>query len=190
MERIETNRLIIRRFRLSDWKDLHEYLSDSNVVQFEPYDVLSEDECRLEATNRIKNNAFWAVCLKESGKMIGNIYFKQLEPDIFLTWELGYVFNANYHGKGYATESCAAIINYAFECMNVRRVIAKCNPKNTQSWKLLERLKLRREGHLLKTAYFKCDFHGKPLWHDTYEYAMLQEEWADLLCEKVNSKVD
>lgn len=180
MEIIETNRLIIRRFLSSDWNDLYEYLSDSNVVKYEPYDIFTEDECKIEATNRSKNDAFWAVCLKGTEKMIGNIYFEQLQPEIFLTWELGYVFNANYQGKGYATESCSAIISYAIECMNVRRIIAKCNPNNTHSWRLLERLKLRREGHLLKTGYFKCDFQGNPLWHDTFEYAILDEEWKVL----------
>lgn len=177
MEKIETSRLIIRRFQSNDWKDLYDYLSDENVVKFEPYGVYSEDDSKQAAINRSGNTAFWAVCLKENGKLIGNIYFEQEQPSKFLTWELGYVFNANYQRKGYATESCIAIINYAFENMNVRRIIAKCDPDNTNSWELLDRLRLRREGFLLKKGYFKCDSQGNPLWHDTYEYAILADEW-------------
>ncbi len=129
------------------------------------------------ALERSKCEEFWAVCLKNSGKLIGNIYFSKRQPSHFLTWELGYVFNAKFQGKGYATESCEQILEYAFEDLGVRRIIAKCNPKNAASWRLLERLKFRREGHLIQSAYFKTDASGYPIWHDTYEYAVLLSEW-------------
>jgi hypothetical protein len=38
---------------------------------------------------------------------------------------------------------------------------------------------MRREGHLIKNIYFKRDEHGEPIWNDTYEYAILAEEWLD-----------
>ncbi|MNJ01046.1 hypothetical protein D3C73_1605550 [compost metagenome] len=56
---------------------------------------------------------------------------------------------------------------------------ANCDPRNTPSWRLLEHLRLRREGHLLQTGYFKCDNEGQPLWHDTYAYGLLESEWMD-----------
>ncbi len=180
MSNLETERLILRKFTNEDWKDLYEYLSLEEVVKYEPYDVFSEEKCKEEAINRAKQDAFWAVCLKENGKLVGNIYFKQQEPKEFLTWEIGYVFNPLYYGKGYATESCKKILDYGFEQLEVRRIIAKCNPLNTSSWKLLERLRMRREGHLLKTKYFKFDKQGEPIWHDTYEYAILKEEWVKM----------
>src|SRR5690242_13999477 len=100
---LESERLIIRRFSGDDWQDLHEYLSKEDVVKYEPYDIFSEEESKLEAVRRSQNDAFWAVCLKESNKLIGNIYFQQQEPKEFLTWEIGYVFNPEFCGKGYAT---------------------------------------------------------------------------------------
>lgn len=60
----------------------------------------------------------------------------------------------------------------------VRRVVAMCNPENISSWKLLERLKMRRKGHLLKNIYFKVDENGEPIWIDTYEYGILADEWS------------
>lgn len=51
-----------------------------------------------------------------------------------------------------------------------------CNPKNKASWNLLERLHFRKES-LLKNRYFKSDEQGNPIWQDTYEYAILFEEW-------------
>jgi RimJ/RimL family protein N-acetyltransferase len=175
---IETDRLVIRRFSSSDWKDIYEYLSQEQVVKYEPYGVLTDFECKKEAAIRSRNEAFLAVCLKDSGKLIGNLYFSEQEPKNFATRELGYVFNPLYYGKGYATESSRAIIDYGFNTLMVRRVVAMCNPENISSWKLLERLKMRREGHLLKNIYFKVDENGEPIWIDTYEYGILADEWS------------
>lgn len=170
---IETNRLIIRKFHEDDWKDLYEYLSDEEVVFFEPYGVYTEKACKEEAISRANNESFWAVCIKENGKVIGNIY---LEKQDFDTWELGYVFNKKFQKQGFATESAKGIIDYAFKEFNARRIIAMCSPKNESSWKLLERLKMRREGYLLKNIYFKTDENNNPIWLDTYEYAILASE--------------
>ncbi|MBH1940688.1 GNAT family N-acetyltransferase [Mobilitalea sibirica] len=174
MYEIETNRLWIRRFKPEDWWDLYEYLSDRDVIKYEPYDVFTEDECKTEAMKRAKDDAFLAVCIKPSLKLIGNIYLGEREFD---TWELGYVFHKDFHGKGYATESCEAVIKHAFTNLKARRIIAHCNPENTSSWSLLERLHMRREGHLRKNIYFKTDEHNNPIWLDTYEYGILAEEW-------------
>ncbi len=177
MINIKTDRLIIRRFSYNDWVDLYEYLSQERVVRYEPYDVLTEKECKKEAVVRSRNKAFLAVCLRDSNKLIGNIYFEQQEPKDCGNWEIGYVFNPIYYGKGYATESCSAVIDYGIENFNVRRVVAMCNPENKSSWKLLERLKMRREGHLRNNIFFKRNKEGEPIWIDTYEYAVLADEW-------------
>jgi [ribosomal protein S5]-alanine N-acetyltransferase len=180
MNIIETERLILRKFSSDDWKDLYEYLSQESVVKYEPYEVFTEDKCKESAIKRSQNDAFWAVCLKDNNKLIGNVYFEQQEPEEFLTWEIGYVFNPSYYGKGYATESCKGILNYAFEQLNARRIVAMCNPKNTASWKLLERLNMKREGHLKKNIFFKYDKEQQPIWNDTYEYALLKDDWLNM----------
>ncbi len=174
MENIETERLIIRRYTKEDWKDLYEYLSEPQVVKFEPYEVFTEEAAKQEAICRAEMTSFFAVCIKENNKLIGNIYLQKGEFD---TWELGYVFNANYQGQGYATEAARTLVSKAFEEWGARRVIAMCNPFNEKSWKLLERLGMRREGTLIKNIYFKCDTDGNPIWLDTYEYGILREEW-------------
>lgn len=177
---LETDRLIIRNFNCDDWKDLYEYLSQETVVKYEPYDVFSEEACKQEAINRSNNNAFLAVCLKENHKLIGNLYFQQQEPKEFLTWEIGYVFNPGYYRKGYATEACKRILKYGFEEMGAHRIIGKCNPENIASWRLMERLSMRREGFYKKPAFFKKTLDEKPIWHDAYEYSILEEEFFSM----------
>lgn len=174
MREITATRLLIRPFNPEDWKDLYEYLSDEKVVKFEPYGVFTEEECRQEAKRRSQDEAFLAVCLKETGKVIGNIYFHEQG---YGTWELGYVFNQTYQKMGYATEGAFAVLEDAFHIGKARRVIAMCNPDNEASWRLLERLGMRREGYLMKNIYFHTDDKGNPIWQDTYEYAILAEEF-------------
>lgn len=171
---METARLIIRRFLPGDWQDLFEYLSQKEVVKYEPYDVFTEERAKQEAIDRSNNPSFWAVCLQTTGKLIGNIYLSEQK---FNTWELGYVFNSNYQGKGYASEAARALLDLLFTDCGAYRIIAMCNPLNTASWRLLERIGLRREGHLIKNIWFFKDECGDPIWQDTYEYAVLKEEW-------------
>ncbi|MBE6054852.1 MAG: GNAT family N-acetyltransferase [Clostridium sartagoforme] len=173
MRELETDRLVIRKFREGDGEDLYEYLSNEEVVKFEPYKTFSREQAYAEAERRSGDNNFLAVCLK-NGKLIGNLYFHK---DSFETYEVGYVFNRNYWGNGYATEALKALIKYAFEELGVRRIIAMCDPKNHNSWKLLERVGMRREGTLLQNVYFFTDENNNPIWKDTYEYAMLKDEY-------------
>lgn len=171
---METARLWIRRFAPEDWRDLHGYLSREEVVRYEPYGVFTEEGSRQEAIRRGEDGRFWAVCLKESGKLIGNLY---LAPGEFDTWEIGYVFHPQAQGKGYATEAARAALEDVFQNHRAHRVTAMCNPLNEPSWRLLERLGMRREGHLRQNVFFKTDQGGRPLWQDTYVYGILAPEW-------------
>lgn len=174
MREIKTDRLLLRRFRSGDSEGLYRCLSDPETVKYEPYDPFTREEAAREAARRAGDECFWAVCLQD-GTYVGNLYFAKGE---FGAWELGYVFCRDCWGRGYAAESARALLDYGFEALGVRRVIAMCNPENESSWRLLERLGLRREGHLRKNIFFFRDADGNPLWQDTYEYGLLKEEWA------------
>lgn len=174
MTEITTDRLIIRKFSENDGDDLYEYFSNPKVLEFEPFKPFTKDEAHDEAKRRSGDEKFLAVCLK-SGKLIGNLYFAKGD---FETWEVGYVFNEKYWGNGYASESLLALIKYAFLSLNARRIIAQCDPKNMPSWKLLETVGMRREGHLLQNIFFFTDEKGNPIWKDTYEYGILKSEFT------------
>ena len=168
----ETERLILRQFRETDLPDLFEYLSDEEVLQFEPYKPINIAEMTEELRSRIASDEMIAVELKSTGKLIGNIYLGKRD---FYALEIGYVFNKRFWGQGFAKESCAAVIKKAFS-MGIHRVFAECDPQNIRSWKLLESLGLEREAHLKQNVYFWTDEHGNPLWKDTYIYAVLNTE--------------
>ena len=175
----ETERLLIRRFKLEDAEDIYDYLSKEEVVKFEPYSILKPSEKEEEARYRKESDQFLAVVLKSSGKVIGNLYYVHVEPEHFLTWEFGYVFNSDYWHKGLATESSEGLLNYLFNKKHAHRVIAKCNPENSASWMLLERLQMRKEAEFNKATYFSKNEDGSPNWHDAYLYAILEYDYKN-----------
>lgn len=169
--KITTERLIIRSFEENDLGDLHEYLSDEEVVRFEPYSAMSLDETKKNLEWRISSDEIFAVELKSTGKMIGSVFLGKRECE---TLELGYVLNRNFWKKGYAYEACNALCSDAFS-KGIHRIEANCDPLNTASWRLLERLGFLREGHLCKDIYFRKDLNGNPIWKDTFIYSKLNE---------------
>ena len=167
----ESERLILRRYTKEDIQDLFEYLSDKEVVKYEPYKPLSFDETKENLEWRIGTDEMIAVELKKSHKMIGNVYMGKRD---FEALEIGYVFNRNYWGNGYAVESCKVLIQQAFS-NGVHRIYAECDPNNKNSWKLLETLGFQREAHFRKNVYFWRDETEKAIWKDTYVYAKLND---------------
>ena len=168
----ETERLILRRYRKEDLQDLFEYLSDGEVVEYEPYRPMTLDEAKEALEWRIGTDEMIAVELKGSHKMIGNVYLGKREFD---TLEIGYVFNRDHWGRGYAAESCKAMIRRAFS-NGIHRIYAECDPRNERSWKLLEVLGFQREAHFRQNVYFWKDESGKAIWKDTYVYAKLNAD--------------
>ncbi len=172
---IETKRLVIRRFSPDDYVDLYEYLSEPAVYAFEPGKPVSIEEAKAMALERSQGSDFLAVELKDKKKMIGHLYFKQAEPLWLLTWELGYIFNPKYQRNGYGSEAAAALTAHGFEKHNIHRIMARCNPENAASWKLLERVGFKREGSFRKFGFVHTDEHGAPIWNDAYEYSLLRD---------------
>lgn len=174
-----TERLVIRRFRPEDWKDLQAYVSLKEVTRYEPDYPTDDVGCRSLAEFLANNPEFWAVTLRHEDKVIGHIHCGPRLSKEAGNWNLGFVFHPGYQGKGFATEAAGRVMQYGFEVLNVRRFASGCNPLNTPSWKLLERLGMRREAHHIKDGFLKRDSEGNPLFQDSYIYAILKEEWLD-----------
>lgn len=169
---ITTPRLILRRYREDDFDDLYEYLSDPDVLKYEPYKPMNPQEARAGLEWRISTPEMFAVQLSENKKMIGNVYLGKRD---FSTLELGFVFNCKYWGQGYAKESCKALINLAFS-QGTHRIYAECDPQNSASWHLLESLGFAREAFFKQNVYFWTNSDNLPIWKDTYIYSLLNPD--------------
>jgi len=87
--------------------------------------------------------------------------------------ELGWVLDPAHAGHGYATEAVRALLRYCFEDLGVRRVVANCFLDNAASWRLMERVGMRREAHAVRES-----LHRSGAWLDTVSYALLRDEPA------------
>lgn len=85
--------------------------------------------------------------------------------------QLGWVLDPVHTGHGYATEALQELLRYCFQDLGVRRVIANCFLANDRSWRLLERVGMRRERHAVRES-----LHRSGRWLDTVGYAILKEE--------------
>lgn len=179
---ITTERLILRDFVPEDWPAMYGYLSRELTVRYEPYRPVDEPTARRWAEERSTDPSFVAVCLRESGELLGNLY---LAGEAHGRFELGYVFDDRRWGKGYATEAARALLADAIKHRGAQRIVAMCDPKNERSWRLLERLGMTREAHLRRNHWFFTDENGQPLWHDTFIYSLMPEDegWRTLARE-------
>jgi ribosomal-protein-alanine N-acetyltransferase len=174
---LTTDRLIIRPFRESDYNDLYEYLSLEETYRYEPGEPITKNEAKKIAAERAGGADFRAVTLKENKqKLIGHVSFIQIEPKQFRTWEIGFIFHPDFQNKGYATEASRAIIENAFRELNAHRVVGYCAVDNIASWRVLEKCGMRREGLQHKNAFFHKDKNGRPIWFDSFQYALLAED--------------
>ena len=169
---IETARLRMRGINPNDWKAIFAYMSDPRVTSFLPEGQLDEAAARAFATRHAGNDAkAVAVVEKASGQMIGHMAFHLwFAPE---TYEIGWAFSHAHQGKGYATEAGRALVAYAFETLEAHRIIATCQPQNVASWRVAEKLGLKREGH-----FRACLYRAPGIWWDEYFYALLAEEYA------------
>lgn len=142
----ETPRLIIREFNLDDADAVYHFNAPIEVNRY----TGDAGKCRsvAGATRIIRNIwlkeyaqygfARWAVVLKETGKVIGFCGFKN--ESLSKVVDIGYRFHPHYWGKGYATESNQACLDYAKEKMTLDVVYGEVDPDNTGSRRVLTKL--------------------------------------------------
>ncbi|WHY72875.1 GNAT family N-acetyltransferase [Fictibacillus enclensis] len=169
---IETQQLIIRKLEETDWPSLHEYTSNPAVMEYIPEGIFTEDDAKAF----IKENSGdlpekYAVVLRDENQLIGHMVFHKYFGNH--TYEIGWVFNPAYHNKGYASEAAQAVLDYGFKTLKLHRIIATCQPENPASYRVMEKIGMRREGY-----FKKCIPHGDGWW-DEYYYAILEEEWQN-----------
>jgi RimJ/RimL family protein N-acetyltransferase len=178
MTALETDRLAIRNFHADDWCDLQEMILQYQASEYAQYDhqwPTSTDEIKGIAAWFAEGDSYLAVCLKTTGKLIGFIALNPHEEQDDVAFGLGYVFNADYHGKGYATEGCRAVLDYAFGRLGADRMSTGTAAANHPSCRLLRRLGLRETGQ--GKASFRKTQDGEPIEFVGLSFAISRDEW-------------
>ncbi len=179
MPQLETERLLLREFVKSDWKAVHEYASDPEVVRFLEWGPNNSDEsmsflegtlaCQREKPRRIYE---FAITLKDGGKLIGACGLRLHDQDTEQA-DLGYCYNRHYWGKGYASEAGKAVVEFAFKNLHLHRIVATCDSNNVASAAVLCNTGMRKEGYFVQERKVRGE------WRDTLQFAILLQEFLD-----------
>lgn len=149
---VETNRLIVRDFLEEDVYGAYQYLSDERVMKFvEPIFSLEQTK-EFVLTYGCEKNMVFALMEKESKKLIGHMIFHPYDSQD--EYEIGWILNSDYWGKGYAAEASEALIGYAFENLNANRIVAETVDRNVHALSIIQKLGMKenemRSGTFLK----------------------------------------
>jgi len=172
---IESPRLTLRRFADADLGQFLAYLNDPLVARYQSWESYTEQEARdvieQQKTRSPGQPGQWftfALELKETGALVGHVALRMIDDR---QAEIGFTVARAFHGRGLACEAATSVLDYAFAELKLHRVTAITDAENEKSAALLERLGMRREGHLVQNIWFK----GR--WGSEYLYAILRDEW-------------
>ena len=173
-----TSRLRLRPFTRGDLDNVFAYRGREDVARYLFDTALSRDECALaiqQRTTQISlvgegDRLILAVERADTGDLAGEIslIWRSVEAR---QGELGWIFHPDHQGKGFARESAAAMMDLAFGAADMHRVYARCDVRNIPSWRLMERLGMRREAHFREHGLFRGQ------WDEEFYYAILRREW-------------
>ena len=175
---IQTERLLLRPFAETDFDALLAIQSRADVARYLYWDPRTAAEVRETLDTKVRataiiaegDNLSLAAVSRETGELIG---------DCSLLWtsaehrqaQIAFVFHPDHHGRGYATEAAAALLALAFDDLRAHRVFGRLEARNTASARVLERLGMRKEAHLVENEHVKGE------WQSEIVYAQLEREW-------------
>ncbi len=172
---IETDRLLLRQWKLEDVNDVVEGLNNLNVTRWlaqVPYPYTEED-AKSFIIESIENKLYnFAIVLKEENKVIGGTQLTNISY-VHGTAGGGIWLSEKYQGKGYGTEAFGARIKYAFEELGLRRLENGYFKENEKSHKMQLRFGYKDEG--IRRKKFISQSTGK--YEDEYITGLLKEEW-------------
>lgn len=176
---IRTDRLVLRRFEITDEDDWYAIRSRDDVARYLYGEALTREGAHAEIERKRD-----LVILREEGDVLSLAVVEPIVSrvigEVILRWrsrvhqqgEIGFVFHPDFGGKGYATEAAAAMLDLGFDGLGLHRIFGSCDARNRASAALMERLGMRREAHFIHNEIFKGE------WGEELYFAILRDEWS------------
>jgi RimJ/RimL family protein N-acetyltransferase len=176
---VRTERLLLRPLTADDVDSLLAYRGRPDVCRYVPFEPMD----RPQIVDRLAGP--WArTALTDEGQSLslGATLARtgQLVGDVVLFWhsrlhrggEIGYVFNPDFAGHGYATEAATALLGFGFDGVGLHRIVARLDERNEASARVARRLGMRQEARLVQNEIFKGE------WSTELDFALLADEWT------------
>lgn len=178
-QRLRTDRLLLRAATPDDAEAVWRYRRLPEVAVWMTASIERLEEFREQFV--LPDRLARTVAIELSGELIGDLMLRRedawaqaevAEAARGVQAEVGWALDPAHAGQGYATEAVRELLRHAFDDLGLRRVVAECFAANAPSWRLMERVGMRREHHAVRDA-----LHRSGEWMDSYTYALLAEEW-------------
>ena len=179
---IETERLLLRDFEVSDFDDVHEYSSDYENVRYMMFGPNSseqtreylEKQCAEERDANPRMHYNMALQRKQDGKVLGGVslHLNKERDD----GSIGVILNRHYLGHGYVTEGLVGALDYSFGVLKLHRVHGVCDVDNDRIIRIFEKVGFRNEGRMIKRGKNRPE--ASEPYFDQFGYAILAEEWT------------
>jgi RimJ/RimL family protein N-acetyltransferase len=180
---IDLGDLTLRRLRHTDFADMLAYYSHPAVARYCEWDAMTDEQVAaiLEAQGSVLPGdvgvpLLIGIELAAEGRLIGDCSLTITLPE-HRQAEIGFCLHPNFQRRGIAARAVHAVLGYAFDALGMHRIEARCDVRNERSCRLLERVGMRREGHLRQCVFLKDE------WIDDYLYAVLESEWSSAMGE-------
>lgn len=160
---IHTERLLLRRMKKTDYRDMYEYACNPDVTKYLTWEVHPNSSYTLRylayVATRYRAGEFfdWAVVWRENNKMIGTCGFTSFSYT-HNSAEIGYVLNPAYWGQGIAAEAVRAVIRFGFMTLNLHRIEAKYMVGNDQSRRVMEKSGMTFEGIQRESMFIRDEY--------------------------------
>jgi ribosomal-protein-alanine N-acetyltransferase len=183
---ISTNRLALRWIRAEDVDDFYAVYSNPEVMRYWSTPPLPNKDAASKLISEIhegierKDILKWGIALLSNDRLIGSVTLFHIDFTHRRT-EIGYAQGRAYWGNGYMQEALRAVLNYAFEILNLHRIEADVDPRNDASVRTLERLGFQREGYLRERWQVNGEIQ------DAFYYGLLRTDWDNNTSNSISS---
>jgi RimJ/RimL family protein N-acetyltransferase len=171
MATLETERLILRDFALSDWDALNVIVSDPAVTRYMHFASWDEETRRQwlarmvhDASNPHPWHDNWAITLRGGGQLIGWLFIgASREAAEQRTRGCGYALDQRFWGQGYMREALRAVFRHEFTVLGVREIVAEGETENTASARVMQKCGMVHVG-----TFYDAGFEGN--WAERHHY--------------------
>ncbi len=172
---LKTENLVIRAFEKKDLEIFAKYRSQEKVAKYQSWSNYTYQNA-VEFFERMDYSTFgtqgnWyqlAISLDDTDELVGDLAVHFIDQDQI---EIGFTVSPQHQSKNIATKAVSRLLSYIFDDLKRHRVVATTDKQNLASYRLLEKLSFRREGHFIQNIFFKG------AWGDEYQYALLGSEY-------------
>lgn len=174
---VDCGDILLRRIGPDDFADLLSMYSHPAVARYQMWEPFSARQVQdlINSQRTLEPGApglpfYLGIEHVADRRLIGDCSLLITSPDDRQA-ELGFSLHPDFQGRGYASRAVHALLGLAFGRFGMHRVSAATDVRNERSWKLMERIGMRREAHFHENSF------SKGAWVSDYLYAILEDEW-------------